>query len=236
MVFARIMGLFMMAPIFNRKEITQIIKIALALIITVITTLVIKPQPIPADTSIMMGVMLNFACGAMIGYIANCVLQAVAAGGDMINMQMGLSSAMVLDPTTRSQTSILGNYFSLLALIVFIGAGGAYWLIDSFIRSFDVFPMYSSLLPLAKIISMDYLILITSQILFFGMQLAAPVLLATLGQDIILGIISKTAPQVNVFQLSFLFKPVMGALIMVWILPMLINVIHDYITSYAHIF
>ena len=65
-------------------------------------------------------------------------------------------------------------------------------------------------------------------ILFFGLQIASPVLLATLGQDIILGLISKTAPQVNVFQLSFLFKPVFGAAIMVWILPMLVNIITDY--------
>ena len=68
------------------------------------------------------------------------------------------------------------------------------------------------------------------------MQIAAPVLLATLGQDIILGTISKTAPQVNVFQMSFLFKPVMGALILTWILPMLINVISDYISSFSNIF
>ena len=173
---------------------------------------------------------------AFLGYITNCILAAVSAGGDMINTQMGLSSAMVLDPTTRSQTSILGNYFTILGLIIFISAGGTYWLINAFIRSFDVFGMYQTVIPLAKVINTNYLVIITSNVLYFGMQLAAPVLLATLGQDIILGIISKTAPQVNVFQLSFLFKPVMGALILIWILPMLINVITDYMTSYASIF
>ena len=68
------------------------------------------------------------------------------------------------------------------------------------------------------------------------MQISAPILLATLGQDIILGTISKTAPQVNVFQMSFLFKPVMGALILTWVLPSLVNVISDYITSFGQIF
>ena len=76
----------------------------------------------------------------------------------------------------------------------------------------------------------------SSNVLYMGLQIASPVLLATLGQDIILGVISKTAPQVNVFQLSFLFKPVLGAAIMVWILPMLMNVISDYFLSYANIF
>mgnify|MGYP002731270686 FL=1 len=83
---------------------------------------------------------------------------------------------------------------------------------------------------------MEYLIKMTSNVLYMGLQVASPVLLATLGQDIILGVISKTAPQVNVFQLSFLFKPVFGAAILVWIMPMLLNIISDYFLSYANIF
>ena len=55
-------------------------------------------------------------------------------------------------------------------------------------------------------------------------------------EGIILGVISKTAPQVNVFQLSFLFKPVLGAAIMIWILPMLINVISEFFTSCSSIY
>lgn len=236
MVFSRLLGLMQFAPPFNRKEVPSLVRLSMALIITVIVTMLIKPQPIPPNTSIMMGILLNYAFGAILGYIANCILAAISAGGDMINTQMGLSSAMVLDPTTRSQTSILGNYFTILGLIIFISAGGAYWLLNAFIRSFDVFGMYQTVIPLAQVINIDYLVIITSNVLYFGMQLAAPVLLATLGQDIILGIISKTAPQVNVFQLSFLFKPVFGAAIMVWILPMLLDVISDYFLTYANIF
>ncbi len=99
-----------------------------------------------------------------------------------------------------------------------------------------MFPLYDTALPLAKIISRDYLIIVTSNVLFVGLQIASPVLLATLGQDIILGVISKTAPQVNVFQLSFLFKPVMGVAIMIVVLPMLVNVVTDYFLSFAQIY
>ena len=108
-------------------------------------------------------------------------------------------------------------------------------MINAFIRSFEVFPLYAVSVPLDKIINLDYLVTTTSNVLYVGLQIATPVLLATLGQDIILGVISKTAPQVNVFQLSFLFKPVFGAAIMVWILPMLINIITDYYQSFANI-
>ena len=168
--------------------------------------------------------------------MAQLILLAIDAGADMINMQMGLSSAMVLEPTTSSQTSILAKLISLMGVCIFIEIGGMYWLFNAFVRGFEVFPLYASSIPLDKLVNMDYLIKMTSNVLYMGLQIASPVLLATLGQDIILGVISKTAPQVNVFQLSFLFKPVFGAAIMVWILPMLINIITDYYQSYANIF
>ena len=122
-------------------------------------------------------------------------------------------------------------------LAVYIGflSGGMYWLFNAFVRCFDIFPLYASSIPLDKIVNMEYLIKMTSNVLYMGLQVASPVLLATLGQDIILGVISKTAPQVNVFQLSFLFKPVFGAAIMIWILPMLANIITDYYQSFANI-
>lgn len=235
-VFARMIGFFRFAPVFNRKEMPGMIKIALALLMTVCITSLIKPDAMGSEDSLLLSILLNFAVGAMIGYMAQLILLAIDAGADMINMQMGLSSAMVLDPTTSSQVSILTKIVSLLGVLIFIHLGGIYWLIRAFMRSFEIFPIFASSIPLAKIVSMDYLVKMTSNILYMGLQVASPILLATLGQDIILGVISKTAPQVNVFQLSFLFKPVLGAAIMIWILPMLVNVITDYFLSYANIF
>ncbi len=234
-VFARLLGFIRFAPIFNRKEIAGMAKLAFAFILTVILTPLIKPVNPPADSMLLL-LVLNFAAGAIIGYIAQIIILAIESGGDMINTQMGLSSAMVMDPSTNSQTSILSRVITLLGLIIFMEVGGFYWMINAFIRSFEIFPIYATAIPLEKIINLDYLVTTTSNVLYVGLQIASPVLLATLGQDIILGVISKTAPQVNVFQLSFLFKPVFGAAIMIWILPMLINVISDFFISFSSIY
>ena len=234
-IFARMAGFIKFAPIFYKKEIPTVAKVPIALIFTIIIFGVINPGAVPAENSMLLSILLNFAVGAMLGYMGRLILVAVAAGADMINMQMGLSSAMVLDPSTRSQVSILGKCISVLALLIFMYLGGVYWLINAFIRSFEIFPVFAVSIPLEQLVNMDYLVKMTSNVLFMGLQIASPVLLATLGQDIILGIISKTAPQVNVFQLSFLFKPVLGAASLVWILPMLINVITDYFLSFSHI-
>jgi flagellar biosynthetic protein FliR len=235
-VFARLMGFIRFAPVLNRKEINTTVKLALALILTFIFTPLVNPGRVPGDVSPILLWVLNFAVGAIIGYIAQLIILAIESGGDMINTQMGLSSAMVMDPTTNSQTSILSRMVTLLGICIFIQLGGLYWLFNALLRSFEIFPVYAVQIPLEKIINMDYLIKMTSNVLYMGLQIASPVLLATLGQDIILGVISKTAPQVNVFQLSFLFKPVFGAAIMIWILPMLIGVISDFFMSFSSIY
>lgn len=236
LIFARVLGFVRFAPVLNRKEMAGYMKLCFAIILTIILMMTVDTGPVPHGSSLILGLVLNLAGGMMIGFIANCIVQAISAAGDMINMQMGLSSAMVLDPTVGAQVSILGNFFGILAVIIFIHVGGVYWLINALHRSLEIFPVYTTSIPMDQLINKEYLITLTSNVLYVGLQIASPVLLATLGQDLILGIISKTAPQVNVFQLSFLFKPVLGAAILLWIMPVIINVISDYFISFAKIF
>lgn len=235
LIFARMLAFMVFAPVFHQKEIPTMVKISLALILTISLTMIIGTVEPAKDVSMVVSIVLNATVGVMIAFMARLILIAVDSGADLINMQMGLSSAMVLDPSSQQQVSIIQKLFSIMALLIFIQVGGIYWLFQAFLRSFEVFPIYGTSIPLMKVVNFDYLIQMTSNVLYMGLQIASPVLLATLGQDIILGVISKVAPQVNVFQLSFLFKPVFGAAILIWILPMLINIITDYYLSFSHI-
>ena len=236
LIFMRVAGMMRFAPLLNRTEVPNTIRMGFALLLTVFLMSIIKPEMPPANASIIYYMAINYVFGAIIGYIGYCIVAVVDAGGDMINTQMGMSSAMVLDPTSSTQVSIMGKFLGLLGLIIFINMGGVYWILNAFIRSFEICPLYAQALPLEQVINKEYLIKITSNILYIGLQFASPILLATLGQDIILGIISKTAPQINVFQLSFLFKPVMGAFLLSVLLPKLFGVVNAYFLSYANIF
>lgn len=170
-VFARLLGFIRFAPIFNRKEIAGLVKLALVFILTIMLTPLLKPAAPPAEISPLLLLLLNFAVGAIIGYIAQLLILAIEAGGDMINTQMGLSSAMVMDPTTNSQTSILSRVITLLGIIIFIELGGFYWMINALIRSFEIFPLYAVSIPLEKIINMDYLVTTTSNVLYMDCRL-----------------------------------------------------------------
>jgi len=235
-VFARLLGFFRFAPVFCRKEMPGMVKLAFALILTVMITPLLSPDVVMKQTdSFLLSILLNIVTGAIIGYMARLIVIAVDCGAEMINMQMGLTSATALDPTTSTQVSIIANLISLMGLLIFINVGGIYWMFKALMRSFEIFPLYAVHIPVMKLAKMDLLIKLSSNTLYMGLQIASPILLATMAQDIILGVISRTAPQVNVFQLSFLFKPVLGAAIMVWILPMLMSVIEQYFTSFASI-
>ncbi len=235
-VFARVAGLMRTTPFLQRSEIPMIAKVGFSLIFTIILSMLLRPAPPSGEVSMVYSIIINYLCGALIGFIVNCIVKVVESGGDMINMQMGVSSATIMDPTTSAQVSIMGRIFGLLGILIFLYIGGAYWTFNALIRSFDIFPVYSVFVPIDEIINMPYLVKITSNVLYIGLQIAGPVLIATLGQDIILGIISKTAPQVNVFQMSFLFKPCLGAAILIIVMPSIFNVLCDFFLSFSNIF
>ncbi len=235
MIFARFLAFAKFAPVLGRSEINVTIRLSFALVMTIIFLNIIDTGTMPQNFPFIIGIFINAIVGAFLGFVSSAIFSAIAAGGDMINMQMGLSSAVMFDQSTRTQGSLLSAFFNLLAAVIYINIGGLYWLIRAMEKSFELCGVFITSFDMNLLASPEYLIAITANVLYVGLQIAAPILIASLGQDIILGIISRTAPQVNVFQLSFLFKPGLGALILIFVLPMLLNVINDYFTSYQNI-
>ena len=235
MIFARFLAFAKFAPVIGRSEVNTMIRLAFSLVMTIIFINILDIPTMPQDFPFILGIFINVIIGAFLGFVSSAIFSAVAAGGDMINMQMGLSSAMMFDQSTKTQGSLLSAFFNLLAAVIYINIGGLYWLIRAMEKTFELYGIFTVSFDMNLIASPEYLIAITANVLYFGLQIAAPILLASLGQDIILGIISRTAPQVNVFQLSFLFKPGLGALILIFILPMLINIIQDYFIGFQRI-
>ena len=235
LIFARFLAFAKFAPVIGRNEVNMTIRLGFALVMTIIFFNIVDAGTMPQNFPFVIGLFINAIVGAFLGFIASAIFSAISAGGDMINMQMGLSSAVMFDQSTRTQGSLLSAFFNLLAAVIYINIGGIYWLMRAMEKSFELCGVFITSFDMNLLASPEYLIAITANVVYVGLQIAAPILIASLGQDIILGIISRTAPQVNVFQLSFLFKPGLGALILIFVLPMLLNVINDYFISYQGI-
>ncbi len=235
-IFSRFLGFVKYAPVLNRKDIPAMVKTSFAFIMTVCFVIILQPDKLPEESSLFLAILLNIMFGAFIGYLAQAIFSVAIAAGDIINMQMGLSSAMMFDQSAKEQSSLVGRLFRFFATIIFIHVGGVYWLFLAFDRTFEIFPLYSTSFMLYEEFHIDYLIKLTGSILTVGLQIASPILLTTLCQDVVLGTISKTAPQVNVFQLSFIFKPAVGAFVVLFTIKTLANVIADYYIYYQKVF
>jgi flagellar biosynthetic protein FliR len=236
LIFVRMMGFIGMAPVLRRKEVQPMMKVCIGLILTTVMIGIVDHGTMPKDVPFFYLLFINITVGIFIGLIARMIFSTVQAAGDMANNQMALSSASVFDPGSRVQTSIVGRITGMLAIVVFIHVGGMYWLISAMQRSFELFPIFNPQPNLVEAVQLEYWILISANIIFVGFQMVGPVIITTLSIDIILGVISKTAPQINVFQLSFVFKPMVGSMVLLATLPQFYRILELYFLEYALIY
>jgi flagellar biosynthesis protein FliR len=242
LMFFRILAFAITGPIFNRRNIPILIKLSAAMFLTGTLAWMIPPDtqgpltPAGQYAPYLLQMFMNITVGAFIGFIADMILQAAYSAGNTMNNQIGLSSAMIMDPSQGKQTMLLETMFSYITIVIFIYLGGIHWMIMALKRSFDTFPLYTIQQPIAQVIDLSYLITLSSNVVLIGVQLVAPIIVVTMAVDLMLGIVNRTAQQMPVFQLSFALKPSIGIAIMLMTLTTFIKALSDYLNDYSKIF
>ncbi len=138
--------------------------------------------------------------GAIIGLIARMIFTAIEYGGTVIGYQMGFAAANIFDPQNQRQTSLISQFQNIFAILIFLALDVHHLFLQTAVNSFQVLP------PGKLNISGDaipYLMELSSHMFALGVQFSAPVLAVLLLSGLILGILSRTFPQLNVFLLSF---------------------------------
>lgn len=239
LLFARMLAFASSGPIFNRKNIPMVVKVSIAMFLTGTLFWVVSPsvQNAPVQQGpYLLQLVMNLVIGVLIGFIADMILQAVYSAGNLMNNQIGLSSAMILDPSNGRQSMILEALFGYIATLVFIYLGGVQWMIMALKRSLELFPLYSVQPAITKMIDISYLINVSGNVLLIGVQLVSPVIIITMAVDIMLGIVNRTAQQMPVFQLSFALKPAIGIGVMLLTLTTFFQTLSNYLNDYSRIF
>ena len=223
LILARIAGLFIEAPVFSAKSIPTLVKVALAIWITALLWFVVPVKYLPDSLiAFMLAIVVEVFVGFTIGFVSSIVLQSAQAAGDILDLQMGLSVANVLSPTTGQMTSITGTFMFFIALVAFLIVDGHHMVLSAIHQSFIAIPLIS-FIDLSR---PNLLLQILSLLSFFWIstiQLCAPILLLIFLSDFSFGIVSRVAPQVNVFMLGFQVKPSLGLFGLMLISPLLIN-------------
>lgn len=233
LVFVRALSFFHSAPIFSHKSVPSYARVALSLLVTTMLLPKAFAQNLsPEGFSMSFAVISNIALGFLMGFVASLMFTTLSAGGEMMDSAMGFSSAQTFDPSINTQTTILGKFMGVLAITIFFFVGGPEMLIQGFANSIDSFGIFKMNLEfnLLRIIHLG------GEIISMGFILVSPVVITILVNDVVLGLVSRAAPQINAFQISFTIKPTIGIFIWMLILPLFFTAIINFLTTPSRLF
>ncbi len=203
LVLCRIAGLFAALPVFGGRRLPTRIKIVTVVAITIVClpVLHIVPPPVPKDAfSLGLLVVQEMMIGLTLAFITQIIFAAVELSGQIIGLQMGFSIASVIDPTMGNQMQIMSVMQTLLATLFFLSLNIHHFFISAIIDSFSVIPLGGWKMSEALL---HFLVKSTSDIFILGVRLAAPVMVTLLLTSVVLGIMARAFPQMNVFMVSF---------------------------------
>lgn len=217
----RIAAIFSVAPLFGGKYVPAPIRVAAAVIIT-ITVVPMINEPIAVDPLSADGVLIaakQILIGLGIGLILRFIFSAVAMAGQTISYSMGLGFAMMTDPQSGLQVPVIGQFLSILASLIFLSLNGHLAMIEFIARSFEVAPI-GGLGPSPD--AFQVIIRWSSIIFSAGISIAMPAMIALLNINLLLGIMTRVAPQLNIFSVGFPVTLMMGIIIILVTLPTLL--------------
>ncbi|MRD73079.1 flagellar biosynthetic protein FliR [Rhodocyclus tenuis] len=199
---ARVLALMAAAPPFNNKALTRRVRIVLAIAITLAIAPALPKIP-PIDPASGTGLWIlaeQLLIGYAMGFALRVTFAAVDMAGNLISMQMGLGFATSFDPQSAGQTPVLSEFLSLLAILVFMSINGHLLVLATLTQSFTVLPIAQAL-PGAG----SWLNIANSGMVVFssGLMLALPIIVALLITNIALGVLTRAAPQLNLFAVGF---------------------------------
>lgn len=198
---ARLLGLATSAPLFGNRMVPVRARLAIgvALAMAVLPALPAMP-PVPPDSMQLTALLAQQAfIGIAIGFMMRLVFAAIDVAGELIGLQMGLSFAVFFSPQTGGQTSVIAEFLALVGLLVFVALNGHLMLVEALVASFDWLPVGT--VPKAE----GWLLIVRYAAVMFasGLMIALPMVAALLITNIALGVLTRAAPQLNLFAVGF---------------------------------
>jgi len=216
--FARIAALIATAPVLGNLGVPPRIRLLPALAVTVATAPPTGPAPAPdpwsgAGLALLVEQVL---VGAAMGLAMRLVFTMVDVAGEIAGLQMGLGFATFFDPLHGAHTPVIAQFLGLLASLVFLAINGHLMMLSVLAESFQVLPLTATpsaggLIALARF---------GAVIFASGLMLALPVVVALLITNVALGMITRAAPQFNLFAVGFPVTILVGWVVLALTLPL----------------
>ncbi len=222
LVFVRLLALFSVAPVLGSAQVPFPIRISAALAMSFVVApvspaapLAIADQPLALGVAVLREVMVGLA----IGFAAQLLFLAVSVAGEVMDVQMGFSMATLVNPLFNAQVSLLQNMLIIVATLLFVLMNGHHVLIGVLVRSVELAPPGAGMVGGS---AAEGLISVTARLFVLGLQMAAPVMLSLLLTEVVLGLVGRSAPQMNLLMLGFPVKLAVGVTMLGISLPYLL--------------
>lgn len=202
-VVARVAGFISAIPVFSSAQTPTRVKTGLVFAVS-LTLFPVMSAKLP-DITFTTGAFVFFIAaelllGVLLGLVARLIFTAVEFGATVIGFQMGFAAANVFDPQNERQVALISQFQNVFSILIFLAINGHHLFFQTAVQSYELLP------PGQLDLSGDavpYLMELASHMFSLGVQFSAPVLAVLLLSGLILGILARVFPQLNVFLLSF---------------------------------
>ncbi|MTW20323.1 flagellar biosynthetic protein FliR [Allochromatium palmeri] len=228
--FVRISAMLLVVPVFGARQINTRVRLGLALLLAFL----IMPQlpEVPAIDPLSVGGVVVAIQQALIGigmgFILTLVFSAINQAGEAIALSMGLGFASAVDPIGGVQVPMISQYLSILATLIFLAMNGHLVLFDLLLRSFETFPIGSGG-PESD--DFWHIASFGSRMFAGAMLIALPAVASLLLVNLAMGVVTRAAPQLNIFAIGFPITILAGFLIVLLTLPSLTARIGEFVLS-----
>jgi flagellar biosynthetic protein FliR len=218
--FLRVLAVFTTAPVFSSRAFPTRAKIALAFFVALATQASLPDMPVIGfnDPQAMGAVVQQVGIGLAIGFVVRLVFSAVELAGEVVGFQMGLNFAAFFDPTLNAQSSAVARFFGQMTALLFVVMNGHLMVLAAIIQSFRSFPVDQNFL---EALGRMKLYQLGSDLFASALWIALPMVGMLMFANLALGIISRVAPQMNIFAIGFPITLVVGLIGIAVTLPML---------------
>ncbi len=216
--FFRIGAMLMAAPLTGSTSVPMRVRLMLALAITAVAVPLLPSVPVvdPLSWPALLIIVQQVIIGVAMGLALQLVFSAVVLGGQVIAMQMGLGFASMVDPANGTQVPVVSQLFVLLTTLLFLAIDGHLIMIQLLVESFQVLPI--GVEGLGR--DAGWAVAVWgAQVFAGGLWLALPAVAALLVVNFAFGVMSRAAPQLNIFSIGFPVAMMMGFFFIWALLP-----------------
>lgn len=197
--FIRILAMLATAPVFDNRTVQRRTRVGLAALIAILMMPLLPAPPVLSSAQAIPVLIQQILVGVAMGFSMRLVFAAFEMAGDLLGLQMGLAFAQFIDPARGTQTPLIGSFLGVLAMLTFLVIDGHLLVIAAVVQSFELIPISANL----AVVNSQSIAMAGSIMFMLALQISLPVMAAVLISNIVLGILARAAPQLNVMSIGF---------------------------------